>query len=601
MSAHTLALIYQAAEIDRISDPYWIRIEPVGQEPETATVSQAAGLLDALYQIDPCTAGEPQGELVEPEDFAPTVAAAIDLAYCRQAYDGSVEMQIRVIRSHLAEPYRLQLQGGELIRTLRVSEQVTRTLEISGQTTLDYPVVSGFACSPEPLARVGNTLLFAAELDGHTLRASYQTRYDLATIKVLGVDGEPGECRALAFHHGLVADETLTPPPAEAVDRSLCPDSDYQAPMDDEVTCYQVVEIHRVCSCSKHEVETITHEEIVPCPSEMHCGNNETRCMHLLGTVSATTYVTCGDEDRSGDFNGNLSDQEFYFDKCCEWPRRDLPQCVTEHRTYRGDRQIEHGLAHYRALYGDLARIVPVSPPGGICGDWTIEQRLMGNNCCDGVSSLAWNWSESAEVVAANGTATVGVLGGGKFPYEWIIVGDGFWLGSGKKRITTSVPWVTVYGMGACGSADIYVSDGCSQTKGSIRSTNGRWQHRWDGYPHCLEDPAGAGFFQCSAYIAAFPSGHSGQVRGRWWYGLYSSDPPAEEAITAFRISHTCGLWAKGSCSGDWFVTVPGTDGAVRLPALVVYGVANCVAAGGTVSACLYHFIDHLKVMEWVC
>ncbi|MDY0013890.1 MAG: hypothetical protein RBS40_13475 [Rhodocyclaceae bacterium] len=477
MSAHTLTIQYQAAEIDRLTDPYWIRLEPVGQEPETATVSDAANLLDALYQIDPCTESEDQGDLVEQEDYAPTVAATIDLSYCDQAYDGSVEMDIRIIRSHRAEPYRLQLQGGELIQTLQVSEQVTRTLEISGPTTLDYPVVSGFACSPEPLKRVGNTLLFDPALDGQTLRATYRTHYDLATIKVLGVEGQPGECRTLAFHHGLVADETLTPPEAEQVDRSLCPSTSYESPeSEDEVTCYQEVVVHRVCSCSLHEVETLRYEEIVPCPGEMHCANNETRCMHLVGTASATTYVSCGDQDRSGDFDGNLSDPEFYFDKCCEWPTGPLPTCVTRHRTYRGGKALIHGPEHYRGLYGALTRIVPVSPPGGICGDWTIEQRLMGNNCCDGVEPLAPDVSINPEVVAPSTTVTVGVLGGGKYPYQWLVLGEGFWFNGPSKRITTGGPTVhLVADSDACGTATISVTDGCSTTQFEIRCTQGRW------------------------------------------------------------------------------------------------------------------------------
>lgn len=476
MSAQTLTIQYQAAEIDRVTDPYWIRIEPVGQEPETATVSDAANLLDALYQIDPCTESEDQGQLVEQEDYAPTVAATIDLSYCDQEYDGSVEMDIRIIRSHLAESYRLQLQGGELIQTLQVSEQVTRTLEISGQTTLDYPVVSGFACSPEPLKRVGNTLLFDPALDGQTLRATYRTRYDLATVKVLGVEGQPGECRALAFHHGLVADETLTPPEAEQVDRSLCPSTSYESPgREDEVTCYQEVVVHRVCSCSLHEVETLRYEEIVSCPGEMHCANNETRCMHLLGTVSVMEYVQCGDADRSGDFDGDLSDPEFYEAKCCA-TRYPLPKCVTVHAVYRGGMGIVHGPTHYRGLYGDITRIVPVSPPGGICGEHITEQRLMSNNCCDGVAPLAWDSSISPEVMSPGGTAMVAVTGGGRYPYVWTVSGQGFSFPGGRRTWTTTGPEMTLQaGPDACGTAAIIVTDGCSSIQGHVRATTGQW------------------------------------------------------------------------------------------------------------------------------
>lgn len=608
MSAQTLTLTYQAAEIDRITDPYWIRIEPVGQEPETATVSDAANLLDALYQIDPCTESEDQGQLVEQEDYAPTVAATIDLSYCDQAYDGSVEMDIRIIRSHLAEPYRLQLQGGELIQTLQVSEQVTRTLAISGPTTLDYPVVGGFACSPEPLARVGNTLLFEADLDGQTLRATYQTRYALATIKVLGVDGQPGECRALAFHHGLVADEILTPPEAEQVDRSLCPSTSYESPeSEDEVTCYQEVVVHRVCSCSKHEIETLRYEEIVPCPGEMHCANNETRCMHLVGTASATTYVSCGDQDRSGDFDGNLSDPEFYFDKCCEWPRRGLPQCVTEHRTYRGERQLIHGPEHYRGLYGALTRIVPVSPPGGICGDWTIEQRLMGNNCCDGVDPLVWDTDTSPETMPPSTRVLVAVLGGGRFPVTWTVSGRGFWLDPAhttRSVIAGSQVWLYA-DADACGCCDITATDGCTRVQGLVRCTVGRWQVLGDFSPIYAYKPDEHGFFQEPV------NGYSGAIAGSGdrYAGRYRlSDSGTGDPGGGWTWSTWTVYSAPDGRSGHWARCFPGPAGTAIDPIVGVFEIDTIhhydeipEHRGCDVFLRTAWILDRLYVHEWVC
>jgi hypothetical protein len=618
MSSPRITFTYTGAGVADVADTWWIRIEQEGVTDDTATVSAAASLLDAAFAINPCDTEASADPVDAPgqEDFESAVAGVVQVAACDYDADGNVKVYLYIVRSHLTEPYKLQLQGGEQGAVEQVDGPVTVSQRVEGAASLvlPWPVVSGFCAAwrgavyseagsihQPKIRRSGNTLNFGQAVTG-TIVANYQTEYDRIDVTVLGTEeGEPGACTARAFFHGLVAEHECKLPDASEVDTDRYCEEKWRAPSDDQVICYKINRLHQVCSCSEHEVDVIETEVEVDCPENMRCSGNATECRHLVGTESATEYVQCAG-DKTGTFDGNLSDQEFYFSRCCEWPRRDLPQCKVRKSVWLGGAPIDPGAEHYRGLYGPTSRFVPVSPPAGICGEWTIEQRIMGTDCCDGVEPLAWDWDEAAEVVAANGTATVGVTGGGRFPYTWIIMGEGFWLGSGKKRLVTSGPTVTVYGVNACGSANIYVSDGCSQTRGEIRSTAGRWQHRWSGYPHCVEDPSADGFFQCSAYIDGFVSGHSGRLRGRWWYGPYDTSPPAEAPIMASRISHICGLWAKAGCAGDWFVRAPVDDDLFYLPALVVYGMANCVAVGGgTVNACLYHFVEQLAVYEWVC
>ncbi len=621
MNSPRLTLAYAGSGVADVADTWWIRIEQEGVTDDTATVSEAASLLDAAYAINPCDTEASADQVEDPEEevFQSAVASAVKVAACDYDADGNVKVYLYIVRSHLAEPYKLQLQGGEQGAVERVTgpKTVSQRVEGAASLVLPWPVVSGFGASwrgavyseagavtsPE-IRRTGNTLNFGQAVTG-TIVASYRTACDRVEVTVLGTEaGAPGTCTARAFFHGLVAEHDCELPEAAEVAVNRFCEEKWQAPSDDKVTCYQIHRLHRVCSCSDHEMEVIETEVEVDCPGDMRCSGNATECRHLLGTETATEYVQCA-ADKTGTFDGDLADPEFYLTRCCHPPGgRSLPQCKVRKSVWRGGAPIDPGAEYYRGLYGPTSRFAPVGPPAGICGEWTIEQRIMGTNCCAGVEPLAWDWDESAEVVAPSSVATVEVSGGGRFPCDWIIVGQGFWLDAERstKRLYSAGTMAHVFtDATACGGADIYVSDGCSQTMGSIRSTNGRWQIRWDGYPHCLEDPASAGFFECSSYNYPIDSGYTGQARGRWWYGPYTSDPPLEESIQAGRDSHICGLWAKGSCGGDWFVRAPVDGAVILLPALVGGHPWHCVAARGSVSACVYYYTYQLKVCEWVC
>lgn len=484
MSTHVLTITYQqpAAPVD----PYWVRIQQEDLADQTATVADAAALLDALYRIEPCADGQSTPELVS--DLAEAVAETEILAYCGQEQDGSVEVELDVIRSHLAEPYRLRLQGGEVVKTVEVAERVTVRMEIGATVTLDYPVVSGFACDPEPLARVGNTLSFAADHVGRGLTATYLSRWDRVTVKVLGVDGKAGSCRALAFHHGLVADVELQVPDADEVDRLLCPATRWEIDWgNQEVTCYQDVTVIRQCNCSETEVDRYTYQQVVPCPNpEMRCPGAESRCMHLVGSKAVTEWVECqGDNAIPGRPGATyaVSSPEYYRRMCCQDPPWSLPQCEVKHTTYQGELDIQPGRQYWRDLYGDHARFVPVPPPGGICGEWIIRQVIGGTNCCEGVPVLVWDTSVSPEVMSPNSAVIIGVTGGVPFSLTWEVSGHGFQFQNGSTKITSGPTQQRIRLSAlpiACGSAVITVSDGCSTATGFIRSTSGRWLRDYD-------------------------------------------------------------------------------------------------------------------------
>lgn len=495
MSTHVLTITYQqpAAPVD----PYWVRIQQEDLADQTATVADAAALLDALYRIEPCADGQSTPELVS--DLAEAVAETEILAYCGQEPDGSVEVELDVIRSHLAEPYRLRLQGGEVVKTVEVAERVTVRMEIGATVTLDYPVVSGFACDPEPLARVGNTLSFAADHVGRGLTATYLSRWDRVTVKVLGVDGKAGSCRALAFHHGLVADVELQVPDADEVDRLLCPATRWEIDWgNQEVTCYQDVTVIRQCNCSETEADRYTYQQVVPCPNpEMRCPGAESRCMHLVGSKEVTEWVECqGDNAIPGRPGATyaVSSPEYYRRVCCQDPPGSLPQCEVKHTTYQGEIDIQHGRQYWRDLYGDHARFVPVPPPGGICGEWIIRQVIDPKDCCDRIPPLRWDDAASPDYIAADSTAWVYVRDGLP-PYKWHISSEqgGVWfVDGGGSDYESEVPFAALRsGDSVCGTHTITVVDDCgTEVQGAVLGPEGHWE----GEAVAMRDIAASGY-----------------------------------------------------------------------------------------------------------
>ena len=568
----SLTITYQPQAGATVTDPLWIRLEQVLPAPDRATVGQAAALLDAAFGIEPCegtgeseelvSLGEPELEL---EAFKGAAADVVDLSYCEDGWDGSLDMHLKVIRSHPELDYVLRLSGCEQTGPAVVTSGTASLITTAADTiTLEWPVVGDLQCSPEPQARVGNTLVFAPDQVGQTVRASWTTVYDLVpvTIPAEAFAERSGDlARALAFMRGMVADERLSPEQPEEPDWSLCPSTSWQGPAtDDQVTCYQIVRTHRLCSCSKHEMGVDEVEEVVPCPEGIRCANNETECMHLMGTVSQTEYVNCGPTDRTGTFDGDLSDPNFYLEKCCKRPSVGLPQCARRTVTWRGGASINNGEQHYRDLYGPATRFVPLSPPGGICGEWTIEQRLMGNNCCDGVDPLEWDESTSATVVEPGDVALVAITGGGKYAYTWTVDGAGFHFGGGVKRVRNHPGReITLFtDETACGAAAIEVTDGCTTTFGEVRCTLGKWVA--DNSYTALTCPFFVDFVEKTPSNSYFFEKIKGAVKLTQetflYYSVVDCSTPPNHACGSFPLDDA--IPQHISCHlGHWRVTLP--------------------------------------------
>jgi hypothetical protein len=479
------------------TDPWWVRLKQEDLPDDTATVSDAADLLDTLYNLDACddsTETAEETEDVSAEEVTTTVEATVSAVSCLYDADGNVDVVVRVIRSRQDADYRLALVGGLLKTTETVRETVTQqtTLDNASNLTLDYPVIDGFTVqwrgqvygssgpidSPK-ISRVGNTLDFGGvSIKAGTIRAEYLTEYDRCTVTILGKDGEPGECVTRAFFHGLVDElELQTPDAAEEIGSCT---SHWMAPVsDDEVTCFRAVTKSYRCQCTDKEVYRETYDEITECPDYVtRCPGNARDCMHLLESITVPEYVGCSDAAEVTGAPGRiyaLSTPEYYRDKCCEDPPGALPQCPERTTSWRGGLPIVGGAAKYYGMYGPKLRIVPVSPPGGICGTWKITQEIRSNNCCEGVEPLAWDAEVSPEIMTPNNSVIIGVTGG-RGPYEWSVVGSGFQFQNGAKKIITAGNRIYLATLpAACGTAFISVTDGCSTAVGTIFATLGSW------------------------------------------------------------------------------------------------------------------------------
>ena len=512
MTAPTLTLNYSLPAGSVIDDPLWLRLQQDGVADDVATVADTAAVLDALYDIEPCVEPEESDDqqslsvIDNPLTTADLAAAAavIDYSLCDQEPDGSVNVTVRIIRSDLSWPYMLRISGGRVVAAVpgeaetpvevRELYQQNIVVESASSIVLDYPVISGFTASwlgavigetgridAPTINRTGTTLHWTGNVTG-IIAVSFQTVYEVATIRVDGIDGEQGECLVRCFYHGLVEElEPVLPEPSE-MDRSVCPRSIWQGDgREDEVTCYQEVTIKTLCECSREEVSSRIEQQVQPCPdwAPTRCPNNDRECMHLLGSETAYEYVACAGDNEYPGMPGQvyaLSTKEFYEATCCETPKVSLPSCPEKKISYRGGEPITLGARYYRDTYGPRTRIVPVSPPGGVCGDHIIRQVIGNTNCCEGVPALVWDTEVSPEVMAPNSSAIIGITGGAGRSLEWTVDGQGFQFQNGAKKINSTGDRVYLAALAtACGTARVHVTDGCSTVSGLVKSTAGKW------------------------------------------------------------------------------------------------------------------------------
>lgn len=134
-------------------------------------------------------------------------------------------------------------------------------------------------------------------------------------------------------------------------------------------------------------------------------------------------------------------------------------------------------IADLKKTYGPDIRFIPVGPDDGACGQTITVQDVNQRDCCDGVPELVWDSENSVEVIDTNGDV---YITGGKLSIlkRWQVRGHGFYTDSAhtKKDAVTGGNRLRIYVSDeACGTAAVYVTDGCSSASGMVRSIMGQW------------------------------------------------------------------------------------------------------------------------------
>lgn len=386
------------------SESRWVRIEQVEPEGEMATMADAARFIDSLFDVDPCQKGEmgvggqavPTDEQGEPQDipeedtFVARAQQALDLSFCNPGDTWAAEVD--VLRSHQSPGYVLKSDSCRIGPATVVQKTVSESFELDGASSIDLrlPYLWGLQISGSPVAAEvrGSTVNFAAPVSG-SLLVQYQTVFDRVRIDVPRKADSAGNGQAeaeaasvLVFWSDFAAACDLQPPPADdSLDTAeiarLCRKPEVGYGLGGEKKCFETVEHYSLCNCSRRRVNPRREVVAAACPDGVPPGT------HYLGTRNVLDgYVWCeGEEDE-------VSDPEYYKEKCCTPPPGPLPRCRKTFSSWRGGAGIEGGAAAWTKIYGSGVRLIPISPPDGICGEQVVEWNVDSKNCCEEIEPL---------------------------------------------------------------------------------------------------------------------------------------------------------------------------------------------------------------------
>lgn len=472
---------------------YWIRLEVVKQEDDTVTLSEVADIVDAAFDVNVCGVEDPPTEedpvsteeLIEGINEPPQTvdfAALFQYIYGLSDYDpckvnpatGKYEAQVRMYLSHPHDlEYKFIAENGEVLSTIITSESVDGNIEVSGNSiTLEKPIASEVTASVTIKEILGSTVYFEEEIEG-SVHFSYQSQHYLITVEVPASEnfeetGEAGKCKCLGFFHGCVDEIILTPPEDDELTTELlgCDWGIETETTPSVVTCYEAVTIREKCECSGSTASEEIVEMDIPCPegSNYTCPQGYDTCRKLMGSRTEVSYVDCGET------TGDINTAAFYEEKCCVPPPFALPKCSKVTRNYYGGKGIEGGEALYRGLYGDNTRFIPVGPQNGVCGELTIEQRLIPLNCCEGATAPVFT---IAPVDVEHGHNYLFCVSGGSPPFSWSVEAE-----SGGLSISGSGSCARLYVSDCfCKSGIITVTDVCNmQVQTTVDGVDGWWE-----------------------------------------------------------------------------------------------------------------------------
>jgi hypothetical protein len=608
MSTHNLTIRIVAdpnAGAIAPEDGYWLTIEQVLPD-EKITTGQAAAMIDALFDLSPCKdpietgtepVEEPPADMGEALDkIAETVE--VDMTACERRLTGTYQAELKIVRSHPAEPYTLRLSVGDIVKTVLVESTVAESLDVKAATSavLTMPVLSGLRCAwqgtvigpngpiePPVIKAAGNTLFWAGTATG-TIRAEYASIHDLVTVEIPGIPnyvgsdrGEPQDSTALAFYHYQVFPRDITPPPD-----------------DNEAT------LAEVCGWGGTAFEAEDDEPLPepPPPPEPVYG--------------------CIDYYPLAPYGSPVTEPWFYEQTCCVPGSHDGCRVRTS-RLEGGKGLSPETITRMTAEWPGPIEFIglgPITPEG--CGTRYEETKIIQHSCCDEVEPIEWDTETSVEVLAPGTYGIVGVTGGAP-PYHWSIRGSGFALSAdGRLRDgVTDTPYTYVYALStACGFAPITVDDGCSSVASGVRSTEGQWlevdqfdsNYVWSGWSQIDDNSVEINvWWKSGSLITQHDVIRDGYAMMLQDYAdeLFDREiPDPSRDITVLFSTLAAGNTMKTSCSTyDDFYQIDPVVGKFNVPISHGYlsNTSGSICGTGLPTYVARLLSGSVRILKWVC
>lgn len=430
-----IAVIFSEERDER--ETRWLRVEQVGRDDESATLEQAANLIDALYGVNLCDdQGNEAGDMGAGGNAAPSVDdlpdrnAYLDLAKSQLASlcdeSGYWTAEVDVMRSHRESGYSLESDSCRIGETVIMRREVVEDVEMSAASyDLEWPYdgelrVSGAAGDADVVEVRGSTVYFQERVGGR-VRFRYRTLYDRVTVHVptrrAQNDAQRAEPAAVvAFWENLAASCNLIQPAADngvdARERERLCDPEHRYRREGE--CWEEHERYDTCLCSGRETGIPVVDVVdAPCPE----GTAPGAYLGKIRTRGETAHC-----EGEGD---ELSDPDYYLEKCCVVKEVEkLPACEETREPYRGGAEIENGPEYWIKRYGSGTRLIAVAPESedGLCGELVRHWRVDAQDCgdCRGARPPSIPY----ETVVAPNTEFQISASGGVPPLRWSSVAD---------------------------------------------------------------------------------------------------------------------------------------------------------------------------------
>jgi|LGVF01.1.fsa_nt_gb hypothetical protein len=496
----------KAIAVGILEDDYgaaWILVEQAAFTVDQVSPAETAAFIDSVFDTDPCINPESEEsnevELDESGNAEPPLTLAEfdeevkKLNYSVCSYNGdNCSIQVNVHTSHDAETV-LKIFGGDVVSgPIIITEEFDQTYSLDGESSIfterrftGTPSITmhGFVSAgnveesfSNSVAYLGTSVSGSVRITGTITYAQYEVSIDSTEDTVM----------AVGFFEGMVDDTELeTPPVDETIDdpQRFCSYGQDLNVTPDNVSCYKLVNYLTKCKCSGETVDRRTVEQSADCgDGDLFCPQNQSSCRKLIGSETYVEgYVDCDET------TGDISDPEFYEQKCCHPPGMPLPKCAETTTIYRGGVGIKGGAQKYKDIYGDNTRIVPVGPKGPNCGTTTVRQQLAGLDCCEKATPVTFDEITSPSVMA-DYSSGIFYINGGLAPFTYMsgqaethFLDDN---GSKTQSITTKAGYITLHSEDICGTLFISVADACAtEYTYTFRAVDGSWvlveSRRW--------------------------------------------------------------------------------------------------------------------------